>query len=50
VFIEINAIPNFVHSRRVNERLNIPMLEHVMRVATGCYSHRFQRIAGETGR
>jgi prolyl 4-hydroxylase len=44
VFIEINAIPNFVHSRRVNERLNIPMLEHVMRVTTGCYSHRFQRI------
>lgn len=46
VFIEINAIPNFVHSRRVNERLNIPMLEHVMRVTTGCYSHRFQRITG----
>jgi prolyl 4-hydroxylase len=49
VFIEINAIPNFVHSQRVNERLNIPMLEHVMRVTTGCYSHRFQRITGEAG-
>ncbi len=49
VFIEINAIPNFVHSRRVNERLNIPMFEHVMRVTTGCYSHRFERIAGEAG-
>jgi prolyl 4-hydroxylase len=49
IFIEINAIPNFVHNRRVNELLNIPMLEHVMRITTGCYSHRFDLLARDDG-
>lgn len=43
-FIELNAIPNFIHSKRVNERLNILLFEQLMRMTTGMGSDRFVRL------
>jgi len=34
-FIEINAIPNFIHSPKINQLLNVPFFEHTMRVIYG---------------
>ncbi|MEM9091453.1 MAG: hypothetical protein AAGC93_22275 [Cyanobacteria bacterium P01_F01_bin.53] len=39
-FIEVNAIPNFIHSKHVNQELNVPFFEHVMRVVYGMGSDR----------
>ena len=44
-FIEINAIPNFVHSPKINKMLNIPFFEHTMRIMFGLESDRFRQIA-----
>ena len=45
-FIEINAIPNFIHSKRTNELLNVPFFEHTMRIIYGMGSDRFVSLAG----
>jgi len=45
-FIEINAIPNFIHSKRTNELLNVPFFEHTMRVVCGMRSDRFTSFSG----
>ncbi|MEO1396779.1 MAG: hypothetical protein AAFV90_28180 [Cyanobacteria bacterium J06634_5] len=39
-FIEINAIPNFIHSPKINQELNVPFFEHAMRVMYGIGSDR----------
>lgn len=43
-FIEINAIPNFVHSQKVNQQLNVVFFEHVMRVIYGLGSDRLLAV------
>ncbi len=43
-FIEINAIPNFVHSPSINRELNVPLFEHVMRMVYGLDTNRFQKL------
>jgi len=43
-FIEINAIPNFVHSPSINRELNVPLFEHVMRMVYGLGTERFRRL------
>ncbi|MCP8900038.1 tubulin--tyrosine ligase family protein [Gilvimarinus xylanilyticus] len=35
VFIEINAIPNFVHTSEINQQLNTPFFEHCMYAVSG---------------
>ncbi len=42
--IEINAIPNFVHSAAINRTLNVPFFEQVMRMVTGCSSARLWKL------
>ncbi|MEO1591615.1 MAG: hypothetical protein AAFU71_10020 [Cyanobacteria bacterium J06632_22] len=42
--IEINAIPNFVHSQTINQGLNVFFFEHVMRLIYGFGSDRLMRI------
>ncbi|MEL6554549.1 MAG: hypothetical protein AAFQ63_13925 [Cyanobacteria bacterium J06621_11] len=44
-FIEINAIPNFIHSKRTNQLLNVPFFEHTMRVIYGLGSDRFSALS-----
>ena len=44
-FIEINAIPNFIHSPLVNDRVNVPLFAHVMRMVYGLGSDRFIHLA-----
>lgn len=44
-FIEINAIPNFIHSPQVNEQVNVPLFAHVMRMVYGLGSDRFFHLA-----
>ena len=39
--IEINAIPNFIHSPTINSRVNVPLFAHVMRMVYGLGSSRF---------
>jgi len=39
-FIEINAIPNFIHSQKINQSLNVPFFEHARRVVYGLRSDR----------
>ena len=43
-FIEINAIPNFVHSPSINRELNVPLFEHVMRMVYGLDTGRFRKL------
>ncbi|MEL6137385.1 MAG: hypothetical protein AAFQ61_03170 [Cyanobacteria bacterium J06626_23] len=43
-FIEINAMPNFVHSQAINQGLNVFFFEHVMRMIYGFGSPRFALI------
>lgn len=43
-FIEINAIPNFLHTPEIDEKVNIPLFEHVMRIMVGLGSDRFLRL------
>ncbi len=43
-FIEINAIPNFIHSKKVNQTLNVPFFEHTMRIIYGLGSDRLSQI------
>ncbi|MGB3300995.1 MAG: hypothetical protein WBA76_22225 [Phormidesmis sp.] len=43
-FIEINAIPNFIHSKKVNQTLNVPFFEHTMRVIYGLGSDRLTSL------
>lgn len=40
-FIEINAIPNFVHSSAINDQVNIPLFTHMMRLVYGLGTTRF---------
>ena len=35
VFIEINAIPNFVHTHEINQQLNTPFFEHCISTMVG---------------
>ena len=44
-FIEINAIPNFIHSKRTNQLLNVPFFEHTMRVIYGLESDRLSSLS-----
>jgi hypothetical protein len=44
-FIEINAIPNFLHSPNIDEEVNIPLFEHVMRIIYGIGSNRFSSLS-----
>lgn len=43
-FIEINAIPNFIHSSKINQELNVPFFEHTMSVIYGLGSDRLAPI------
>ncbi len=43
-FIEINAIPNFVHSPGINHQVNIPLFTHMMRLIYGLGTSRFKII------
>jgi len=43
-FIEINSIPNFIHSRHINENLNIPFFENAMRLMFGLPHKRLKKI------
>ncbi len=43
-FIEINAIPNFLHTPEIDEKVNIPLFEHVMRIIYGLGSDRFLKL------
>ncbi|NEP63663.1 MAG: tubulin--tyrosine ligase family protein, partial [Symploca sp. SIO2G7] len=43
-FVEINAIPNFVHSQRINQQLNVHFFKHVMRVIYGLDSNRLLKV------
>lgn len=43
-FIEINGIPNFVHTQMVNRQLNIPFFEHSIRLMTGLPATRLRLL------
>lgn len=49
-WIEINAIPNFVHTPRINRELNVPFFEQSMRWLYGLDAPRLKWIAGERRR
>lgn len=42
--IEINGIPNFVHTNSINNQLNIPFFEHSIRVMTGLSAPRLRLL------
>lgn len=44
-FIEINAIPNFIHAPVINDQVNVPLFAHVMRMIYGLGSDRFLHLA-----
>lgn len=46
-WIELNAIPNFVHTSRINRELNVPFFEQAMRWLYGLNAPRLHWISGE---
>lgn len=43
-FIEINAIPNFIHSKKINQGVNIPLFYHMMRLMYGLKTPRYKML------